>query len=494
VQELKSGKEKNIKARKDTSHRADPDFNHRVGENEKGKTLKYCYQCGRCTSSCPIAKLIDIYRPNQIIKLAKLGIRDLPQSSAYLFCSACTLCTKCCPQKVKVHDIMQALKDEAGEDSGFGKFISGRFEEVLEKLGQKMPFPIVYSWICFNTEGEVDPEILSIFDRALARPVETPDEESFPELNNKNVAIIGAGPAGLTAAWNLARAGIAVTVFENLSEPGGMLKAGIPEYRLPKNIVDTEIEKIKSLGVEIRTSTAVDKDFFNDLVQNYSAVFIATGAFVSRKLRVEGEDLQGVVSALEFLKEYNMKGKVNNMGKKAVVIGGGNVAIDAAGAAIRCGAESVKLFCLEDRENMPAHDWEIQAIVSDGVEINPSWGPKIILGTDGKVTGIEFVFCKSVFDENKRFSPKFDEKKTLQVEADTIITAIGQAPDISFLGGDIDSVRGIIQVDPYTMETSLPNVFAGGDSVKGTASLIEAITTGNTAAESIIEYLRGSEK
>jgi len=481
--------------RRSNAHRADPKFKHKLNGDPNIESLKFCYQCGRCTAACPISKFIDIYRPNKIIKLAKLGIRDMPQSNAFLFCSACSLCSRSCPQRVKVHEIMEALKGVAADDENVSDFLAEGFDDVLESLGKGMPFPVVYSWICLRPsehQDDMGAAILKAFDRALLRPWPQKNDGAASEFASKRAAIIGAGPAGLTAAWELARAGLAVTVYENLSEPGGMLRAGIPNYRLPKSIVDAEIDRIKAAGVEICANTNVDRDFFDNLVENFSAVFIATGAFASRRLRLEGENLKGVVTALEFLREYNMTGKAR-VGKNVVVIGGGNVAVDAAGAAMRCGAESVKLFCLEDRANMPAHEWEILEIANYGVGINASWGPKAILGNGEKVTGVEFIYCKSVLDGNKKFSPVFDEKKTQKVEADTVITAIGQSPDLSFLSDNVGAFRGVVQVDPYTMETSLPNVFAGGDAVAGTASLIEAIMTGKTAAESIMRYLDGLE-
>ncbi|MCL1831208.1 MAG: FAD-dependent oxidoreductase, partial [Oscillospiraceae bacterium] len=199
------------------------------------------------------------------------------------------------------------------------------------------------------------------------------------------------------------------------------------------------------------------------------------------------------VPALKVLEEYNMTGKVT-VGDNVVVIGGGNVATDAAGAALRSGAKSVKLYCLEDRKTMPAHEWEIEEIAHDGVELNPSWGPRAILGDGEKVTSVEFMRCKSVFDENKRFNPVYDEKVIETVEADTVITAIGQGPDLSFLGEGINVFRGAVAIDKYTMETSLAGVFAGGDAAAGTASLVEAITAGKTAADSIKKYINGLEK
>ena len=313
---------------------------------------------------------------------------------------------------------------------------------------------------------------------------------------HEKIVIIGSGPAGLTAAWELAKGGFAVTVFESLSVPGGMLRTGIPSHRLPKYVVDAEIDAIKALGVEILTDTTVDKAFFDGLIagEEYEAVFIATGAFVSRRLRIEGEDLPGMVSALDILQQYNMTDSAP-VGKNVVVIGGGNVATDAAGAALRCGAEQVRLFCLEDRSAMPAHEWEIAEIAAEGVELNPAWGPRAILSKDGKLTGIQVVKCTSVLDESGRFAPVYDEKSLQDIPADMVITAIGQSPDLRFLSEGIGTYRGTVQVDPYTMETNLPGVFAGGDAVAGTASLIEAITAGKTAAQSIMRYIeRGPEK
>ncbi|MCL2494433.1 MAG: FAD-dependent oxidoreductase [Oscillospiraceae bacterium] len=468
--------------------RTDPAFRHKVENLQSGETLKFCYQCGICSAACPISRFIKIYRPNKILELAKLGIRGLPQSSAFLFCSACTLCTKHCPQGVKVHEVMQALKDLAGEDANVRAFVTDGFSDVLDALGEGMPLPATYGWICMRPgEGELGAFILEAFDRLLAAPA----AKLEPAADAKPVAVIGSGPAGLTAAWALAKAGLKVTLFEAQEELGGMLKNGIPSYRLPKDVVDKEIGKIAALGVEMRVNAPVDKAFFDGLLEQYAAVFISTGAMASRRLRLEGEELPGVVPALDFLKEFNLTGKSEAIeGKKVVVIGGGNVATDAAGAAIRAGAASVRLFCLEDRAAMPAHEWEIEEIVADGVGVNPAWGPKALLNNGEKITGAELVQCVSVFDQDGRFNPKFNEKKTQAIEADTVITAIGQAPDLGFLNEAVGTVRGAIEVDPYTLETGLPGVFAGGDAIAGT-SLLEAISTGKTAAQSILDYLKG---
>jgi len=395
---------------------------------------------------------------------------------------------------VYIHELMQGLKDQVHEDENAQKFLAEGFDDVMDALSRQIPFPVSYGWICLRPPNEgadnalFQDMILNALRRVLYNPVPLMDPHCEDE---KNIAVIGSGPAGLTAAWDLALKGYCVTVFERRQELGGMLRTGIPGYRLPNDIVDAEIERIKAIGVKVKTDTFVDRDLFADLVsgEQYAAVLIAAGARVSRKLRLDGEELQGVTSALDFLREYNLAGSAD-VGKNVIVIGGGNVATDAAGVAKHCGAESVRLFCLEDRENMPAHEWEIREVISEGVEINPSWGPKTLQGDGEKVTGVEFVRCVSVLDAGGRFSPVFDEKKTQAVEADMVITAIGQAPELSFLGGAVGTFGGAVLVDPYTMETNLPGVFAGGDAAFGRASLVEAIIDGKKAADAIVRYIR----
>jgi NADPH-dependent glutamate synthase beta subunit-like oxidoreductase len=479
-----------LKTGKKNSYEVNPDFKHRLKDIHNGETLKLCYQCGTCTAACPVAKFIEIYRPNKILELAKLGVRNMPQSSAFLFCSACTLCTRGCPQGVAVHDIMHALKQLTIEDPEVRKFIAENLDETLNELSTEMPVPFVYSWICFRPtkEDEETDSFIKAMKAAFERAKIAPQQKSLPQRSAKTVAVIGSGPAGLTVAWELAREGFAVTIFESLPELGGMLRTGIPIFRLPKEVLDFEIDKLKAMGIKMQTGVTIDGNGFEKLITDgeFSAVFLATGAYKSRQLNLAREHLDGIIPAVEFLKQFNLTGTAE-VGKKVVVIGGGNVATDAAGAALMCGAESVQLFCLEDKDSMPAHIWEIEDIVAKGCEINPSWGPKESLG-DESVTGVEFIYCKSVIDKEGRFAPVFDEKKVQTVEADMVISAIGQFPDLSYLSGGVETVRGAVAIDSYT-RTNLPGVFAGGDAASGTATLIEAIIDGKMAAKSIIEYL-----
>jgi len=441
-----------------------------------------------------------------MLELTKLGIRNLPQSNAFLFCSACTLCTRGCPQGVHVHEVFQVLKEQAHDDPAVIAYVHNQFPQALSTLAKGIPLPVAYTWVCLNPaeeEGDTDAariaykaSIRKVMEDYLVQPLPQPLSTA---KDAARVAVIGSGPAGLTAAWYLAHAGLQVTVYESLPAMGGMLRTGIPEFRLPKEFLDREIARLEALGIRLLTNTPITKETFANLLADgscnddqYQAVFIASGAYSSRKLRLEGEEYTGVLTAVEFLKEFNLNGSVA-VGQNVVVIGGGNVATDAAGVAARSGAKSVRLFCLEDRDLMPAHEWEITDIIHAGVEVNPGWGPKAILGVDGRVENVEFMRCLSVTDSSGRFAPRYDESKTIVADVDTLITAIGQGPDLSFLADNIERFRGAVQVDPYTMETNMLGIFAAGDAVAGTASMVEAILGGKKAADSIIGYLGAKE-
>jgi formate dehydrogenase beta subunit len=349
----------------------------------------------------------------------------------------------------------------------------------------------------------------------------------------RKVAVVGAGPAGLACAHDLALVGHRVTVFEAMPLPGGMMRYGIPSYRLPREVIDHQVAEIESLGVEIRYGRPLDATFgIADLrAEGYEAVFLGVGAGRARGLRIDGAELDGVVKAIDYLLNINRGYRVP-IGKRVVVVGGGLVALDAARIAMRAilpgiamgpeeeaaveattlrvaldaarevvrrGAAEVIVVSLESRAEMPAARSvqgreELDVAEGEGITLLPSWGPQRIIGAGGRATGIELVRCVRTFDENGRFNPLFDQDTTRVLDADTIILAIGQGPDLSFLrsGDGIETTpSGTIKVDPVTLATTAPGVFAGGDGAFPPALLITAAQQGKVAARSIDAYLRG---
>jgi heterodisulfide reductase subunit A len=320
-----------------------------------------------------------------------------------------------------------------------------------------------------------------------------PEPEYGPpsERRGKKVAIVGSGPSGLAAAFVLGRSGYDVTIFEADSEPGGILRWGIPSYRLPKDVVARDLRNITALGVRIETNHRVTS--LSELrQQGFDVIYLATGDRGGRKLQVPGEEFPGVHDAVAYLHDINSGRPPDFTGKTVVVIGGGNVAIDSARSALRLGARSVKLFCLESRAEMPAHPWEIQEAEEEGVVVTNSWGVGAVLGSAQGVSGIELIRCSSVFDSEHRFRPTFDRSVTEKVAGEVVITAIGLAPNTEAFGKEVELQRnGTIKVDSQTLLTSLPGVFAGGDAVTGPSMIVSAIGQGKRAAFFIDRYLRG---
>lgn len=325
-------------------------------------------------------------------------------------------------------------------------------------------------------------------------PVSHPEKPGFQE---KKVAIIGSGPAGLTAAYDLSKIGYPVTVFESAPEAGGMMRYGIPAYRLPKDILDHEISLIKEQGVEIKTGSPV-KNLEKILNQEgFDAAFIATGAWQSQKLNVEGEEAKGILYALDFLKRAN-SGKKVKPGKKVVVIGGGSVAIDSARLSLRLGAGEVHLVCLECRDlstadRMPAQSQEIMEAEKEGVVIHDSQGISRILTHENRVAGVETMDCLAVRDSEGKFAPRYDRCNLATLEADQVIIAAGQTVDTAIFSQALKYSGGRVSVDPVTLVTSVLSVFAGGDMALGAADIISAIATGKQAAVSIDRYLNGTD-
>jgi NADH-quinone oxidoreductase subunit F len=318
--------------------------------------------------------------------------------------------------------------------------------------------------------------------------------ENLPVTKKEKVAVVGAGPAGLSAAYFLAKKGYGVTVFEALPVAGGMMTIGVPEHRLPKNVVNWEIDNIKKMGVTIKTNSPV-KDVEALKKEGYKAVFVAVGLQNSMKLNVPGEDANGVVQALSFLKDINT-GKKVAVGKNIIVVGGGSVAMDVALSAKRLGAASVLVTCLEcSYDEMPAQKDEVAQAEEEGVTVDMSWGPKQILAKAGKVSGVELKRCTQCYDKNGKFAPKYNETETKTVECDMVITAIGQASDPNFVSSDgklKTTKRGTFEVDAKSFATNVAGVFAGGD-ILGAGLMIKAMADGRKAATAIDCYLQGTE-
>jgi NADPH-dependent glutamate synthase beta subunit-like oxidoreductase len=423
----------------------------------------------------------------------------------------------------------------------------GRYEEAYRYARIPNPFASICGRVCGHPcepacrRGQFDSPI-SI--RALKRFV---TERYGPESRNpidvfsekprakhaEKVAVIGSGPAGMSAAHDLALLGYPVTVFEAAAVPGGMMHLGIPEYRLPRDVLQAQIREILDMGPELKLNMRLGRDFsLEDLrQQGFKSVLMAFGLHRSRDLNLPGHELDGVVKGIDFLLNVNL-GYRFEVGKRVVVIGGGNVAIDVARsamreqqkmapegglpnelsssemdvamkefmdvsrAALRMGAREVLLVCLESRAEMPAAEEEIEEGLLEGMKLRPSLGPKQFVGKDGKLTGLEVIQCLSVFDENKRFSPKFAEGTESVIPCDTVILAIGQSSDTSFLkpADGIETTRqGTLKINPDTLMTTAPGIFAAGDIAFGPRLIINAVADGKKAAVEIDKYLRGPE-
>ncbi|MDO8491747.1 MAG: FAD-dependent oxidoreductase [Dehalococcoidia bacterium] len=380
----------------------------------------------------------------------------------------------------------------------------GLFDEALDLIRVNMPLPSVCGRICTHPcetvckRQDLDEPIAISALRRFAADNATNHVSPMPVPRTKQgkVAIIGSGPAGLAAAYDLVRMGYGVTVFEALPVAGGMLAVGIPDYRLPKDILKREIDYIAGLGVEIKTNSPIGSAFtLHELAQQgYGATFIATGCHRSIKPDVPGTELSGTLDGVSFLRDLNL-GKQVKVGEKVAVIGGGNVAIDAVRTALRLGAKEAFIVYRRTRKEMPATDEEIKQAEEEGVKFNYRLVPTRIVGVNGKVTGLECASVRSIRSGKQgKASVSIVDGSERVLAADTVIFAIGQAPDLDFvkaIGGLKLTERGTIEVDPVTMETSRPGIFAGGDAVSGAATAIEAIAAGQRAASHIRKFIEG---
>ena len=389
----------------------------------------------------------------------------------------------------------------AGNDiEGFMALVTeGKLQEAWELIKEENPFPGVCGRVCFHpcesscNRREYD-EALSIqaVERLIADShFKMKRQKHPPKLQRKErIAVIGSGPAGLTCSYHLARMGYGVTVFESYSSPGGILRIGIPEYRLSKSVLDHEISEIQSWGVEIKTNAHIGKDVAFEDLKKYRAIFIATGAHRSRSLNIEGERLEGVVAGLEFLRRIHMGEKVTP-GERVVVIGGGNVAVDVARSAWRLGAKKIQMVCLESKDRMPAFPEDIAETEAEGILVLPSAMPLRITPDVGKVKKVEFIRAK--LGEPKpdgSLNPIPIPGTEFSLETDSVITAIGEVPDLSFLPEDVSIKKGFIEADEMGF-VHPEGYFGGGDAIHPYHTVAGAIGSGKRAALAIHEYLQG---
>lgn len=464
-------------------------FRVRVRKKARYVREDLCKGCGDCASECPVAL------PSQFD--GKLGERHaiyriFPQTVPQSFViekADRPPCVRACPAHVNVQGYVQLVKQ-------------GRYNEALELMYEKIPLPGVLGRVCAHPceeacrRGEKDE---SVAVRDLKRfAVEHADYSTLrtrkapPRL--EKVAIVGSGPAGLSAAYYLVREGLRPTIFEAEPVLGGWLRLGIPQYRLPRTVLDRDIYHILGLGVKAQTNCRLGRDFtLQDLkAQGFQAVFLDVGCQKGVHLAVPGVHLQGIVQGTELLRQVALGRPTPPIGN-TVVIGGGNVAIDVARTALRVGAQKVHLVCLETRAEMPAEEGEVRDALAEGVEIHNSWGPRLFRGEQGKVRRVEFKRCTSVFDEEGRFRPSYDESDVMTLPCDTVLVSIGQTvdPDLwKHVPGIGRTDRNTIHVKKFTYSTIVDGVFAAGDATTGPGTVVAAVAAGREAAGAISRYIK----
>jgi len=476
-----------------------------------------CIGCTRCVRACRDLRGVEaigfVHDKEGRVQVGTLG-PTLEESA----CKFCTACVEVCPTGALMDKAVQPGKKEGDivpckeacpahiDVPRYLRLIArGDQKEADAVIREKVPFPGILGRVCVRPCEEVcrraevnEPIAICALKRYVADSAENRWEKQAEKISptGKKVAVVGAGPSGLTAAFYLRKQGHGVTVFEARVEPGGMMRYAIPAYRLPRNVLDQEIKDILDLGIGFRPNQVFGTDVTIAQLKNdgFEAVFLGVGAPLSRTLSIEGSDLPDVLWGVDFLiqiaeeKEVPLKDRV-------IVVGGGNVAVDVALSAMRSGAKTVTMVCLEKHEEMPAHDWEIKGLTAEGVHIKPSWGPHRVLTEKGRVTGLETARCTSVFDDKGNFAPIFDGKRHT-FDGDQVIMAIGQASDLSFLKEEdgISIKDGLIVVNGETMETGLRGVYAGGDVVTASGAIIHAIASGRKAASAIDKALGGTGK
>ncbi len=474
------------------------DFSVRVRRHPRYIDLDKCVGCGDCAEVCPVI-VSDAF--NEGLSPRRAAYKLYPQAVPNAFAiekQGIAPCRDACPAGQRAQGYIALIRE-------------GRWHDALRVIKMDNPFPGICGRICNHrcetacNRALVD-EPINI--RALKRFVtdkvyDEPRELVEPAeiIHEQRVAIIGAGPCGLTAAQDLVMEGYGVTIFEAMPVAGGMLRLGVPEYRLPTEIIEREVQDIVDLGVDLRLNHQVNNldDLFDE---GYDAVLIAVGAHEGIRLPIPGSDLDGVLINTHFLRDVRLNRYENGegngapaLGKRVLVLGGGNVAIDVARSAVRLGRE-VHLVCLEDRDNMPAHGWEVDAAKEEGVFLYPGRSFEQILGdANGHVSGMECQHVSSFsFDETGRLNVEKVPDSTHTIECDTVIFSVGQRAGLAFIPDDAGvglTDRQTIAINPNTLAATREGVFAAGDSVSGTSFVIEAVDSGHTAARSILRYLQG---
>jgi NADPH-dependent glutamate synthase beta subunit-like oxidoreductase len=417
-------------------------------------------------------------------------------------CNACGKCVEVCildNLRLQLSPCRQACPIGMNCQGYIRQLARGKWEDGLEKIREANPFAGILGRVCSRlceaacSRTKVDGQPVAIRD--LKRFLSDQGQPLAPVVGQvlpMKVGIVGAGPAGLTAAYSLRAKGFQVTLYDRESVPGGLLRWAIPEFRLPQEVLERDLAILPAMGVEFIPNRTLGNDLtLQALEEKFDAVLLAIGTYGQARLQIPGEDSRDVWPVLEFMKRMRQK-RFPRVGKRVIVIGGGNAAVDAAQTALRLGAQKVHLASLERKGEMPAFPWSISEAEEEGVNIQNGWGPKEFRLEGKKLIGVSFNKCASVMDSRGNFCPTYDGKSTLDLPADTVIVAIGQKPELGLVDPSLHGSLGIL-CDPLTLQTPKAKIFSAGDCTSGPKTIVEAMAQGREAALSIQRFLRGED-